>query len=60
MDDNWKIEDGYMVKVIKTGNATVTIRRPLLTEEEYAHRVKIVEEALEQFGRACIREGVTI
>ena len=43
------IEEGYRTKTIKVGNATVTIRRPILDDEERARREERVREALRDF-----------
>lgn len=45
------IHEGYRTKVIKVGNATVEINRPILTPEEQKRREKRVIEALERFGK---------
>ena len=46
------IHEGYRTKVIKVGNATVEINRPILTADEMARREEAVIEALKSFGRS--------
>jgi hypothetical protein len=45
------IHEGYRTKVIKVGNATVEIRRPILTPTEQKRREDQVIEALKCFGK---------
>ena len=45
------IRDGYRTKVIRVGNATVEIHRPILTPEEQAKREETVIQALRGFGK---------
>lgn len=45
------IHEGYRTKVIKVGNATVEINRPILTPEEQKRREDRVIEALKHFGK---------
>jgi hypothetical protein len=47
-NDGWVtgIHEGYRTKVIKVGNATVEINRPILTAEERAKREEQVRQAL--------------
>lgn len=54
MDSEWKtdIHPGYRTKVIKVGNATVEINRPILTDEERRKREKQVLDALICFERS--------
>ena len=40
------IHPGYRTKVIRVGNATVEINRPLLSDEERSKREDIVREYL--------------
>lgn len=51
--DGWVtgIREGYRTKVIRVGNATVEIHRPLLTEEEQHKRENQVIDALRGFGK---------
>ena len=51
MNDGWVtgINEGYRTKVIRVGNATVEINRPILTAEEMAKREEAVKQALVSF-----------
>ena len=51
--DGWVtgIREGYRTKVIRVGNATVEIHRPILTPEEQAKREETVIQALRGFGK---------
>lgn len=53
MSSEWTtdVHEGYRTKVIKVGNCTVEINRPILTPEEQKRREKQVIEALERFGK---------
>lgn len=53
--DGWVtgIHEGYRTKVIRVGNATVEINRPILSPEEQAKRDRQVEEALRSFGKGA-------
>lgn len=53
MSSEWAtgIHEGYQTKVIKVGNATVEINRPILTPEEQKRREDRVIEALKHFGK---------
>lgn len=52
-NDGWVtgIREGYRTKVIRVGNATVEIHRPILTPEEQAKREETVIQALRGFGK---------
>ena len=52
MSTEWKtnVHDGYRTKVIKVGNCTVEINRPILTPEEQKKREGRLIEALKRFG----------
>lgn len=54
MESEWKtdIHPGYRTKVVKIGNATVEINRPILTDEERRRREGQVMDALVQFERS--------
>ena len=54
MDSEWRtdVHPGYRTKVIRVGNATVEINRPILTDEERRKRERQVVDALAQFGRS--------
>ena len=45
------IHEGYRTKVIRVGNATVEINRPILSPDEQAKREEIVLQALMGFGK---------
>ena len=45
------IHEGYRTKVIRVGNATIEINRPILTPEEQAKREESVKQALRSFGK---------
>lgn len=46
------IHPGYRTKIIKIGNSTVEINRPILDAAEQARRESQVIDALQLFGRA--------
>lgn len=52
MSTEWKtdVHEGYRTKVIKVGNCTVEINRPILTPEEQKRREGRIIEALKRFG----------
>lgn len=45
------IHPGYRTKVIRVGNATIEINRPILAPEEQARREETVRQALRGFGK---------
>ena len=45
------IYPGYRTKVIKVGNATVEINRPILDADEMHRREEAVRQALRSFGK---------
>lgn len=51
--DEWVtgIREGYRTKVIRVGNATIEIHRPILTDEERSKRENQVIDALRGFGK---------
>jgi hypothetical protein len=51
--DVWMIgiREGYRTKVIRVGNATIEIHRPILTDEERNKREDQVKAALKGFGK---------
>ena len=53
MTSEWRtdVHEGYRTKVIKVGNNTVEINRPILTPEEQQRRENQVIEALKHFGK---------
>lgn len=46
------IKPGYRTKVIRVGNCTVEINRPILTPTEQAKAEARVIEALKNYGRS--------
>ena len=46
--NNWttSVHDGYRTKVIKVGNCTIEINRPILTQEEQKEREAAIVETL--------------
>ena len=53
MTSEWKtdVHEGYRTKVIKVGNCTVEINRPILDDTERRKREDQVIEALKRFGK---------
>lgn len=53
MSSEWATDvyEGYRTKVIKVGNCTVEINRPILTPEEQKRQEHLVIEALKRFGK---------
>lgn len=53
MTTEWRtdVHAGYRTKVVKVGNCTVEINRPILTPEEQKRREARVIEALKCFGK---------
>lgn len=49
----WSVghHDGYYTKIIRVGNCTVEVNRPILTPEEQKRREDRVIEALKSFGK---------
>lgn len=45
------IHEGYRTKVIRVGNATIEINRPILSPDEQAKREDAVKQALRSFGK---------
>lgn len=45
------VHPGYRTKVIRVGNATIEIHRPILTEDERNKRENQVIDALKGFGK---------
>ena len=56
MSSEWKtdVHPGYRTKVVRVGNCTVEINRPLLDAEEYAKREEQVRSALMGFGKGVL------
>ncbi len=53
MTSEWttNVHEGYRTKVIKVGNCTIEINRPILTPEEQKRQEDLVIEALKRFGK---------
>ena len=53
MTSEWTtdVHEGYRTKVMKVGNCTIEINRPILTPEEQKRREDQVIEALKRFGK---------
>lgn len=53
MSSEWTtdVHEGYRTRVIKVGNCTIEINRPILTPEEQKRREDQVIEALKRFGK---------
>ena len=53
MTSEWTtgVHEGYCTKVLKIGNCTIEINRPILTPEEQKRRENQVIEALRCFGK---------
>lgn len=53
MESEWRtdVHEGYRTKIIKVGNCTCEINRPILTPEEQKRREQQVIEALKGFGK---------
>ena len=52
MTQEWRtdVHEGYRTKVIKVGNCTIEINRPILTPEEQQKREEQIIEALKRYG----------
>lgn len=53
MDSEWRtdVHEGYRTKVLKVGNCTIEINRPILTPEEQKRREAQVIDALRHYGK---------
>ena len=53
MSDEWitNVHEGYRTKVLKVGNCTIEINRPILTPDEQKRRESQVIDALRHFGK---------
>ena len=60
MSDNWTtgIRPGYRTKTIQCGSCTVTVHRPILSDEERDWREREVIGALESVMRSQMRKKV--
>ena len=45
------VHEGYRTRVIKVGNCTIEINRPILTPEEQRRAEDRIIEALKRFGK---------
>ena len=56
MLDEWQSghKEGYLTKVIKVGNCTATVHRPILDEKEKSRREEQVRNAL----RGLMMKGI--
>lgn len=56
MESEWKtdVHPGYRTKVVKVGNCTVEINRPLLDAAEQAQREEQLKRALVAFGKGTM------
>ena len=52
MTPEWKtdVHEGYRTKVIKVGNCTIELNRPILTPEEQRRAEDRIIEALKHYG----------
>lgn len=57
-DSEWRLDinPGYRTKIIRVGNSTVEINRPILDAAEQARRENQVIDALKIFGRGLYHE----
>ena len=53
MTSEWTtdVHEGYRTRVMKVGNCTIEINRPILTPEEQKKRENQIIEALKRFGK---------
>lgn len=53
MSDDWVegVHPGYRTKVIRVGNATIEINRPLLDDAERSRREETIRQALRSFKK---------
>ena len=47
-----EVREGYRTKTIKSGNCTIVVHRPILTDKEREKRERIVATALSNFGKS--------
>ena len=52
MTPEWRtdVHEGYRTTVVKVGNCTVEVNRPILTQDEQKRAEERVIEALKRFG----------
>ena len=53
MTTEWQtnVHEGYRTKVLRVGNCTIEVNRPILTPEEQKRREDRVIEAMKCFGK---------
>ena len=53
MESEWRtdVHEGYRTKIIKVGNCTAEVNRPILDDSERKRREQQVIEALKSFGK---------
>lgn len=58
MSDGWVtgIHEGYRTKVIRSGNATIEINRPILSDAERQRREEEVKQGLVAFMKGCMKQ----
>ena len=58
MTSEWTtdVHEGYRTKVLKVGNCTIELNRPILTPDEQKRREDQVIEALKRFGKETQHE----
>lgn len=49
------IREGYRTKIVKMGNCTIEIHRPILTPDEQRKREAQVIDALRGFGKDALK-----
>lgn len=56
MESEWRtdVHPGYRTKVVKVGNCTVEINRPILDAAEAARREEQVRQALTAFAKGVM------
>lgn len=46
-----EVKEGYRTKTIKSGDCTIVLHRPILSDREREKRERIVETALSNYGK---------
>ena len=59
MTSEWTtdVHEGYSTKVLKVGNCTIEINRPILTPEEQKRREAQVLNALKNYAKGVTNEN---
>ena len=52
---DWNEEGEHRIKTLRVGTATVIIRRPKLSGEEYRRREMMAKSALESYARGIVK-----